>query len=153
MERTLSQAEFLKTLAEKFDSGALRGDYTKADAQYVVAQDRHAYTVEQHALWRKLYRRQTRLLQGRACDRFIECLDKLGAADAIPQFDRITDALLKATDWRLMAVPGVVPDRVFSSTGPTGASPSQCRYVNRASSITSLSLVCSMIFRPCAFAV
>jgi phenylalanine-4-hydroxylase len=113
MQNSLAQAAFLQTLAEKSDGGTLRGDYASADAQYVVTQDWHAYTPAQHALWRKLYQRQAKLLPGRACDFFIESLNKLDAAESIPQFDRITDALLKATGWRLVAVPGLVPDQVF----------------------------------------
>ena len=52
------QAAFLEALAEKSGSGALRGDYSHADAQYVVQQDWNAYTADEHALWRRLYQRQ-----------------------------------------------------------------------------------------------
>lgn len=113
MERSTTQAEFLKTLAEKSDNGTLRGDYARADEQYVVAQDWHAYTPAQHELWRRLYQRQARQLPGRACDLFIDSLHKLDAAEAIPMFDRTSEALMKATGWRLVAVPGLVPDQVF----------------------------------------
>jgi phenylalanine-4-hydroxylase len=113
MDMTVDRAAFLKTLAEKTDGGSLRGDYSKADERYVVEQDWDAYTPEQHALWCKLYQRQANLLPGRACDLFIESLAKLDAAAAIPRFDRISDALLAATGWRLVAVPGLVPDHTF----------------------------------------
>lgn len=113
MDMTLEQAEFLKTLAGKSDSGSLRGDYSAADAQYVVPQDWHTYTPDQHALWRKLYQRQVQLLPGRACDLFIDSLAGLDAAGGIPQFDRTSEALSRATGWRLVAVPGLVPDHVF----------------------------------------
>ncbi|MGZ3237667.1 MAG: phenylalanine 4-monooxygenase [Burkholderiaceae bacterium] len=113
MEAGITQTEFLKALAEKSDSGLLRGDYTHADAQYVVAQDWNAYTPAQHALWRRLYQRQAKLLPGRACELFIESLNKLDASESIPQFDRTTEALWIATGWRLVAVPGLVPDQVF----------------------------------------
>lgn len=112
MDNAAEQAEFIRSLKEK-SGGALRGDYASADAEYVVAQNWHAYTPEQHALWRRLYRRQASLLPGRACDEFIDSLAKLDAADAIPQFERISEALFKATGWRLVAVPGLVPDRTF----------------------------------------
>jgi phenylalanine-4-hydroxylase len=113
MQTDQQQAEFLKSLAAKSDSGTLRGDYAQVDAQYVVTQDWERYTSDQHALWRKLYQRQENLLPGRACDLFIEGLKKLTAADAIPRFDRTSEALMKATGWRLVAVPGLVPDNVF----------------------------------------
>ncbi len=109
----VDRQEFFKTLAEKSDGGTLRGDYSHADAQYVVAQDWAAYTPEQHALWRRLYERQVKLVPGRACDAFIESLAGLSAADGIPDFDRTSEALHKATGWRLVAVPGLVPDQTF----------------------------------------
>lgn len=112
MNADAERAAFFKTLTEKSDHG-IRGDYSKADGQYVVTQDWAAYTQEQHALWRRLYQRQERLLPGRACDLFIESLARLDAADAIPDFDRASQALGTATGWRLVAVPGLVPDQVF----------------------------------------
>ena len=112
MNKAVEQA-FQKSLAEKSDGAVLRGDYSCADEQYVVTQNWEAYTPEQHALWRKLYQRQARLVPGRACDAFIESLAKLDAADGIPQFERTNEALQRATGWRLVAVPGLVPDQVF----------------------------------------
>ncbi|RJG07771.1 phenylalanine 4-monooxygenase [Noviherbaspirillum cavernae] len=113
MNTTVDQADFFKTLAEKSDGGTLRGDYSLADENYVVAQNWQHYTEAQHELWRKLYRRQAQLLPGRACDVFIDSLERLDAADAIPHFDRTTEALQKATGWQLVAVPGLVPDLTF----------------------------------------
>ena len=104
---------FLASVAAKSHGAALRGDYSKIDAQYVVAQDWDDYTPEQHALWRRLYRRQADLLPGRACDLFIDSLQKLDASQQIPRFDLVNQALLQATGWRLVAVPGLVPDSVF----------------------------------------
>lgn len=112
MQAASGREEFFKTLAEKSTHG-IRGDYSRADAQYVIAQDWAVYTPEQHALWRRLYQRQARLLPGRACELFIGSLMKLDAADGIPQFARTSEALMKATGWQLVAVPGLVPDQVF----------------------------------------
>lgn len=113
MNTAVEQAAFFKTLEEKSDGGKLRGDYSQCDAQYVVKQDWQAYTPAQHALWRRLYSRQARLLPGRACDVFIDSLHKMDAAEAIPRFERTTEALLKATGWELVAVPGLVPELTF----------------------------------------
>lgn len=107
------QAAFLQALAEKSDSGGLRGDYSHADAQYVVQQDWDAYTADEHALWRRLYQRQARLLPGRAADVYIDSLKKLDAEGGIPRFDQVSAALHAATGWRIVAVPGLVPDQVF----------------------------------------
>jgi phenylalanine-4-hydroxylase len=72
------------------------------------------YTEEEHAIWRLLFERQQRLLVGRACHEFLEGLTALGvAADGIPDFRRLSDALDAATGWRIVAVPGLVPDDVF----------------------------------------
>ena len=107
------QAAFLEALAEKSDSGGLRGDYTHADAQYVVQQDWDAYTPDEHALWRRLYQRQAKLLPGRAADVFIDSLARLEAENGIPRFDRVSEKLEAATGWRLVAVPGLVPEQNF----------------------------------------
>ena len=91
----------------------LRGDYSKAGANYAVAQNCSAYSAEQHALWRRLYARQAQLLPGRACPEFIDGLRTLDAADAIPDFDDVSKKLVGVTGWRLVAVPGLIPDDIF----------------------------------------
>lgn len=113
MNTIVDKSDFFKTVAEKSDSGALRGDYSSADENYVVTQNWASYTPEQHALWRKLYERQAKLVPGRACDVFLDSLAKLDAAEGIPQFERTSEALFKATGWQLVAVPGLVPDSTF----------------------------------------
>ena len=112
-DRPVGQAEFFNTLAEKSDGGKLRGDYSRADAQYVVAQHWEDYTPAQHELWRRLYERQARLLPGRACDVFIESLKKMDASTGIPNFARTSEQLMATTGWTLVAVPGLVPDFTF----------------------------------------
>ncbi|HJU70665.1 MAG TPA: phenylalanine 4-monooxygenase [Paucimonas sp.] len=113
MGTTVDQADFFKTLEEKSDGGKLRGDYSRCDENYDVRQDWSAYTPQQHALWRKLYERQAKLMPGRACDVFIDSLARLDAAEQIPCFDRTSEALFKATGWELAAVPGLIPDLTF----------------------------------------
>lgn len=113
MNSPVDQADFLKTLAAKSEGGKLRGDYSRCDENYVISQDWQAYTPQQHALWRRLYQRQANLLPGRACEAFINSLARLDAADGIPDFARASEALLKATGWQLVAVPGLVPDHTF----------------------------------------
>lgn len=113
MNTVADPTDFQATLTEKSCHAKLRGDYSMADEHYVVRQDWGRYTSAQHTLWRELYKRQASLLPGRACDVFIESLAKLDAADEIPHFDRTSDALMKATGWRLVAVPGLVPELDF----------------------------------------
>ncbi|KAF3997319.1 phenylalanine 4-monooxygenase [Glaciimonas immobilis] len=109
----LDTADFFATVAEKSDGTGLRGDYRKIDAQYVVEQEWDAYTPQQHALWRRLYQRQAKLIPGRACDVFIDSLERLQIGEGIPHFAQTSALLLNATGWQLVAVPGLVPDQVF----------------------------------------
>jgi len=83
-------------------------------ADWTIDQGWERYTAEEHAVWQRLYERQAKLLPGRACDEFLDGLRRLPiAADAIPDFRRLSDVLDKATGWQVVAVPGLVPDEVF----------------------------------------
>jgi len=86
---------------------AKRGDF-------VIDQGWSAYTGEHHAIWRTLFERQAKLLPRRACGEYLRGLAQLGvAADGIPDFERLSDILEPATGWRIVAVPGLVPDETF----------------------------------------
>nr|WP_314858209.1 phenylalanine 4-monooxygenase [uncultured Undibacterium sp.] len=113
METSVSNEDFLATVAEKSNGAALRGDYEHMDAHYVVQQDWAAYTEEEHDLWRKLYQRQAALLPGRACDEFIEALAKMDISAGIPVFEKTSKALFAATGWTIVAVPGLIPELTF----------------------------------------
>lgn len=83
-------------------------------ADWTVEQGWKEYTPAQHAVWKTLYERQTRLLPGLACDAFIEGMRRLPmAADRIPDFEALSEVLHRATGWQVVAVPGLVPDDVF----------------------------------------
>jgi len=72
------------------------------------------YTQEEHAVWKTLFERQTKLLPGRACDEFVAGMRDLPiSADEIPDFRRLSDVLMQRTGWQVVAVPGLVPDEVF----------------------------------------
>ena len=91
----------------------LRGDYTRIRADYTVDQDWDAYTAAEHDLWRRLYARQLSLVPKYASEEFNETLAALDYGKGIPRFGVINEKLLPATNWRLVAVPGLVPDLVF----------------------------------------
>jgi phenylalanine-4-hydroxylase len=91
----------------------LRGDYSRAGADYVVEQRWGEYTADEHAVWRRLYERQMKLVPGYACDEYRAGLAKLDAGDAIPRFDAASAKLRRATRWELVAVPGLIPDLTF----------------------------------------
>ena len=81
---------------------------------HVIDQGWSDYTAEDHAIWRALFRRQARILKERAYQGFLDGLEGLRvAAEGIPDFRRLNDILGKATGWRIVAVPGLVPDDVF----------------------------------------
>jgi phenylalanine-4-hydroxylase len=96
-------------------------------AEFTIEQHWHDYSDEEHAVWRLLFERQQRLLVGRACGEYLEGLRALGvAARGIPDFQRLSDILYRATGWRIVAVPGLVPDDVFFAFLAARRFPSTC---------------------------
>jgi len=95
-------------------AGAAAPAATAANADWTIDQGWAAYTAEEHATWKTLFERQTRLLPGRACDEFVAGMRALPiGADQIPDFGRLSDVLARHTGWQVVAVPGLVPDDVF----------------------------------------
>lgn len=81
---------------------------------WTIAQAWERYSAAEHAVWRTLFARQTKLLPGRACDEFVEGMRSLPIGpDEIPDFRRLSDVLGRRTGWQVVAVPGLVPDEVF----------------------------------------
>ena len=96
-------------------------------ADCTIEQNWQAYSEEEHAIWRLLFERQQRLLVGRACREYLKGLSGLGvAADGVPDFRRLSDILDRATGWRIVAVPGLVPDEVFFAHLARRRFPSTC---------------------------
>ena len=93
-----------------------RGDYTRGGqvaADYTCPQNYAAYSDQDHDTYRRLYERQSALLPGLACDEFIAALPLLGASTRIPRFDDINQRLRAATGWKVVAVPGLIPEVPF----------------------------------------
>ena len=85
-----------------------------AAADWTVPQGWEDYTAEEHATWDTLFARQTALLPGRASDAYLNGLQALRLSDAgIPNFEDLSERLMKLTGWQVVAVPGLVPDEVF----------------------------------------
>jgi phenylalanine-4-hydroxylase len=91
----------------------LRGDYSKAGPDYAVEQQWDQYTGEEHALYRRLFERQSKLVPRYACPEWIDAIAALDAAGEIPRFDVISRNLKKKTGWEIVAVPGLIPDDAF----------------------------------------
>jgi phenylalanine-4-hydroxylase len=104
----LSVDEFIHT-----SGSALRGDYAHARADFTIDQDPTAYSVEEHALWRRLYARQFELVRGYAFDEYLGHLDDLDMSQLIPDFADISTRLRSSTGWEIVAVPGLIPDLAF----------------------------------------
>ncbi len=92
-----------------------RGDYSEARADYTCDQHWERYTVDEHALYARLFARQVTQAQGQACEEFFSALGELGAADHIPRFEAISESLRRATHWEVVAVPGLIPEHAFFS--------------------------------------
>lgn len=95
--------------------GLAAGDIGRpARADWTIDQGWAQYTAEEHAVWRTLFERQSRLLPGRACDAFVQGMRDLPIGPAqIPDFEQLSDVLMQRTGWQVVAVPGLVPDEVF----------------------------------------
>jgi phenylalanine-4-hydroxylase len=85
-----------------------------AAADWTIPQAWDSYTPAEHALWDRLYARQTALLPNRATPEFLDGLTRLQLGrGGIPDFRRLSDELMQLTGWQVVAVPGLVPDDVF----------------------------------------
>lgn len=92
----------------------LRGNYSLAATDYSVQQVWNRYSADEHDIWRTLYLRQIALAETHATPEFIAGLALLGAtADAIPRFDDVNLKLAARTGWRIVAVPGLIPEAYF----------------------------------------
>jgi phenylalanine-4-hydroxylase len=104
-----------RQLNEIVKHGLAAGDNQRPErADWTIDQGWNRYTPEEHAVWRTLFERQSKLLPGRACDEFVDGMRRLPIGNAeIPDFRRLSDVLMKHTGWQVVAVPGLVPDEVF----------------------------------------
>jgi len=70
-------------------------------------------SAEDQVVWRLLVERQTTLAKQFACAEFLQGLDTLGIGDTIPDFDAVNAKLEPLTGWKVVGVPGLIPDAVF----------------------------------------
>jgi phenylalanine-4-hydroxylase len=94
-------------------NAGLRGNYADMTAEFTVVQCMANYTPNEQARWLRLVTRQLALIPTRACRQFIDAVAKLEMQRGIPDFATVSIALKAATDWQLVAVPGLLPDEVF----------------------------------------
>lgn len=90
-----------------------RGDYASARSDFTCEQHWETYTAQEHDRYRRLFERQAAQLPGLACDEFVEAVQHLGDPQLIPRFDALSEVLHRATGWRVVAVPGLIPEEAF----------------------------------------
>ncbi|MGH8230944.1 MAG: phenylalanine 4-monooxygenase [Steroidobacteraceae bacterium] len=92
----------------------LRGDYSRAADDYTLAQDWDSYSAAEHAIWTALYARQIALIEHYAAPEFLAGVRALDASPSqIPRFEDANRVLKSATGWRIVAVPGLIPEEKF----------------------------------------
>ena len=87
-----------------------------ADARldWTIDQGWADYTDKEHKTWDVLYATLMQVLPNRAAPEFMKGLEALDLhRGGIPEFERMSDELEALTGWRVVAVPGLVPDEVF----------------------------------------
>ena len=81
---------------------------------YVVPQCWEAFTQDDHAVWDLLFARQVELLGSRVVSPFLEGIDLLRLSHpGVPDVEGLNAILEPRTGWRVVAVPGLVPDDIF----------------------------------------
>ena len=91
----------------------LRGDYAGMAPDWTVTQHPAHYSNEEQAVWRLLVERQSALARQYACAEFLKGLETLGIGDTIPDFAAVNARLEPLTGWRVVGVPGLIPDAAF----------------------------------------
>ena len=91
----------------------LRGDYSRARPDFTVDQDLAGYSATDRAVWRQLMGRQPGIVRRHACRAFVEGMELLESPMDIPDLARVSDFIEERTGWRLVAVPGFIPDEAF----------------------------------------
>ncbi len=92
----------------------LRGDYSRAAADYTVEQRWQEYSEAEHAIWAQLYARQIELIERYAAPEFLQGVRSLGASSQqIPRFEDANRVLAETTGWHIVAVPGLIPEQNF----------------------------------------
>jgi phenylalanine-4-hydroxylase len=83
-------------------------------AAYVVPQNWGSFTEDDHAVWDLLFARQVELLGSRVVSPFLDGIDLLKLSHpGVPDVEGLNAILEPRTGWRVVAVPGLVPDDIF----------------------------------------
>ncbi len=72
------------------------------------------YSAEENEIWKILYGRQRKLLEGRACDEFLHGLEIMRfSEDRIPDLRDVNRTLNRTTSWSIALAPGLIAPEDF----------------------------------------
>lgn len=72
------------------------------------------YPPGEHEVWHTLITRQLKVIEGRACDEYLQGIEQLGLPlERIPQLGEINKVLGQATGWQVARVPALIPFETF----------------------------------------
>ncbi|RMS24441.1 Phenylalanine 4-monooxygenase, partial [Pseudomonas coronafaciens pv. garcae] len=72
------------------------------------------YPASEHAVWNTLITRQLKIIEGRACQEYLDGIEQLGLPDdRIPQLGEINKVLGETTGWQVERVPALIPFQTF----------------------------------------
>lgn len=92
----------------------LRRETGPVAADHTIDQRWSDYSDGEHGRWDALYDRMMTILPGRASRSFMDAAKALKLSDGgIPDFGLLSDRLERLTGWRVVGVPGLVPDEAF----------------------------------------
>ncbi|WP_297832408.1 phenylalanine 4-monooxygenase [Pseudomonas sp.] len=72
------------------------------------------YPPAEHAVWNTLMTRQLKVLEGRACQEYLDGIEQLGLPhERIPQLGEVNKVLAATTGWQVARVPALIPFQTF----------------------------------------
>ena len=87
---------------------------TVLEGTWLTQQDWTAYTDEQHSVWRELYDRRMRDLEGTAARAFLDGSAAIGLSrDSVPDLTQVNRRLDMLTGWGAVPVIGFIPAKEF----------------------------------------
>ena len=100
-------------------------EYPEMKADFSISgQYYDRYTEEDQWVWRHLYDRQMKLVEGYACKDYLDALHSMPInGDKIPDFEEVNALLYAKTGWELVPVPGLIPGQAFFTHLATKAFP------------------------------
>ena len=72
------------------------------------------WTADENRTWNTLISRQTEIVKTRACQEFLEGIDRIGfSRERVPQHTEINNRLKDFTGWEVEVVPALIPAKEF----------------------------------------